>query len=408
MASTAPDVEPVAFGGSRDRRVPKHGLIVWGIPTALVVATSAAMWAWTLRGGWADHAARTGTPSTYWRYEVGWFTAILAAGPVALVACAVAVAVWVHVLRAGRRSTPLVLDRTGVRHHAGPGGRAELVRWNQVTSVQVVHDDGPRLAVHVRDPQRLVVPQRGRSAASEARSRIAQHGTPLLVDMSHLAASEDEVVAAFRRYGVGLSGEDGTTGETLHAARPARHTARRTALAVVGWMLPAAGAVVLAVLLSIFLTGGFDDVVTGDSAWEPVVASLCLLAVGAGWLAHVLGTMPHHHLPGGPAVSLDASGFRERTSGVDVGRVRWAEVVGLRLHGQDGARRLVVRVRHPRDVAERATTPWHTRFSRGAAAAASEQHERYGSPVVIRLDQVADPDTLVEAFEERSGHPVPT
>ncbi|WP_407319615.1 hypothetical protein UQW22_04105 [Isoptericola halotolerans] len=186
--------------------------------------------------------------------------------------------------------------------------------WSQVTSVEVVHDDGPRLAVHVREPQRLAVPQRGRDTAPEARSRIAQHGTPLLVDLTCLAASEEELVDAFARFGVRTTGTGDGAVETLHAARPARHTARKKALAVVGWTLPVAGAVVLTVLLSILTAGGFDGVITGDSAWEPMVASLCLLVVGAGWLAHLFGTMPHHHLPSGSAVSVDASGFRRRTS----------------------------------------------------------------------------------------------
>ncbi|WP_277207292.1 hypothetical protein [Isoptericola croceus] len=406
MASPAPDADPVTFGWRPDRRATTRRLTSWLIPTVLLVATSAALWAWTLQGDWADYAARTGTPVTYWQYEVWWFTTLLAAGPLALVVTGFLAVVWQGGRRTARRNPPLELDRTGLRHRAAPGDTADLVRWNQVMSVQVVHDDGPRLAVHVRDPQRLVVPQRGRSAAAEARACLAQHGTPLLVDLSRLAASEDELVAAFRRFGVGRSGDDSTTGQTLHAARPVRHTARRAALAVAGWLLPAAGAVVLTALLVSFTTGGLEDVVTGDSAWEWVVASLCLLAVGAGWVAWALGTMPHQLLPGDPAVSLDVSGFAERTSGIDVGRVRWAEVTGLRL--DDAGRRLVVAVRHPRDVAARATVPWNDVFHRTAEAAALEQHEQYGSPVVIHLDQVADAEALVEAFERHSGHTVPT
>lgn len=407
MESNAPEAEPVAFGWRPGPRTAGRQPILWVIPLFLVVATSAAMWVWTLRGGWADYAERTGTPYTYWRYEVSAFTTLLAAGPLAIGISTVVALVLRYVRRSTPRSTPLVLDGTGLHHRATPGGRSELVRWNQVTSVEVVHDDGPRLAVHVREPQRLAVAQRGRDTAPEARSRIAQHGTPLLVDLTCLAASEEELVDAFARFGVRTTGTGNGAEETLHAARPARHTARRKALAVVGWTLPVAGAVVLTVLLSIFTAGGFDGVITGDSAWEPMVASLCLLVVGAGWLAHLFGTMPHHHLPSGPAVSVDASGFRERTSGVDVGRVRWAEVVGLRLDDEDGARRLVVRVHHPRDVARRATNPLRARFYRSAEAEALKQHERYGSPVVIHLDQVADPEALVEAFRQRSGRTVP-
>ncbi|WP_407319616.1 hypothetical protein UQW22_04110 [Isoptericola halotolerans] len=48
------------------------------------------------------------------------------------------------------------------------------------------------------------------------------------------------------------------------------------------------------------------------------------------------------------------------------------------------------------------------RFYRSAEGEALKQHERYGSPVVIHLDQVGDAEALVEAFRQRSGHTVPT